>query len=236
MLPKGSLPHQRLGNSAASMNSNRLPSFSHDIHASLDGDQGRFTTRTKALAQAKSLDAPEHDERASFPIERAYTRTADLEKLRKKRQINLQAFEQIADSVHLPQSPIRAEDHEMQCIYPVSVPDQSYKPLPAAPYPSIMPLAGMKDKAKVNAENQRLRERDGKRDKPEPMDIANERSTNANRSMRTYNRGRTRWTDQEVESLIKGVTIYGMGRWKSILEHPGLHFQQGRTSTDLKDR
>lgn len=53
---------------------------------------------------------------------------------------------------------------------------------------------------------------------------------------RTYTRQRTAWTDQEIEDLVKGVTIYGKGRWTSILEHPQLHFQEGRTAMDLKDR
>ncbi|KAF1934233.1 uncharacterized protein M421DRAFT_116538 [Didymella exigua CBS 183.55] len=48
-------------------------------------------------------------------------------------------------------------------------------------------------------------------------------------------RKRTKWTQKETEDLLIGVSRFGIGRWKQILESADLHFQ-GRTAVDLKDR
>lgn len=48
-------------------------------------------------------------------------------------------------------------------------------------------------------------------------------------------RKRTRWSQKETEDLLTGVSRFGIGRWKQILDCPDLHFQ-GRTAVDLKDR
>ena len=53
---------------------------------------------------------------------------------------------------------------------------------------------------------------------------------------RVYLRGRRPWTAEETEDLLKGVTLYGVGKWKSILREGSLHFHPDRTSVDLKDR
>lgn len=57
---------------------------------------------------------------------------------------------------------------------------------------------------------------------------------------RTHEKGktsrkRTRWTQKETEDLLTGVSRYGIGRWKKILECSDFQFQ-GRTAVDLKDR
>ena len=61
-------------------------------------------------------------------------------------------------------------------------------------------------------------------------------SSKAKTTKRVCLRGRTDWTDAETECLHKGVAIHGKGKWKKILNHPGLSFQPNRTAVDLKDR
>ena len=49
----------------------------------------------------------------------------------------------------------------------------------------------------------------------------------------TGQRKRKRWTDQEVDFLLEGVRLFGVGSWKDILNH----FQFGdRSYVDLKDK
>ncbi|KZM23266.1 chromatin binding [Ascochyta rabiei] len=48
-------------------------------------------------------------------------------------------------------------------------------------------------------------------------------------------RKRTRWTQKETEDLLTGVSRFGIGRWKQILDCTDFQFQ-GRTAVDLKDR
>ena len=48
-------------------------------------------------------------------------------------------------------------------------------------------------------------------------------------------RKRTKWSQKETEDLLTGVSRFGIGRWKKILECDDFQFQ-GRTAVDLKDR
>lgn len=48
-------------------------------------------------------------------------------------------------------------------------------------------------------------------------------------------RKRTKWSQNETEDLLIGVSRFGIGRWKQILECSDFNFQ-GRTAVDLKDR
>ena len=48
-------------------------------------------------------------------------------------------------------------------------------------------------------------------------------------------RQRRKWSDEETKNLLRGVTKYGIGRWKEILLDPDLAFN-GRIAVDLKDR
>ena len=55
-------------------------------------------------------------------------------------------------------------------------------------------------------------------------------------SKRAYNRERIKWSEDEISDLLKGIGIYGVGKWKKILTHPGFSFLPERTYVDLKDR
>ena len=48
--------------------------------------------------------------------------------------------------------------------------------------------------------------------------------------------GRRKWTEEESQAILKGVSIYGKGKWKSILNHKDFDFAPDRTAVDLKDR
>lgn len=46
---------------------------------------------------------------------------------------------------------------------------------------------------------------------------------------------RTRWSEHETKDLLIGVSRYGIGNWKKILQCPEFNFNN-RTAVDLKDR
>ncbi|QDS67726.1 hypothetical protein FKW77_005839 [Venturia effusa] len=46
---------------------------------------------------------------------------------------------------------------------------------------------------------------------------------------------RKKWSEEETADLVKGVSKFGIGAWKRILQHPEYTFNT-RTAVDLKDR
>ena len=46
--------------------------------------------------------------------------------------------------------------------------------------------------------------------------------------------GRIRWKEEEVEYLKRGVKIYGVGNWRTILQSYPFHSR--RSNVDLKDK
>ncbi|KAE9973549.1 hypothetical protein BLS_003548 [Venturia inaequalis] len=46
---------------------------------------------------------------------------------------------------------------------------------------------------------------------------------------------RKKWSEEETADLVKGVSTFGIGAWKRILQHPEYKFNT-RTAVDLKDR
>jgi hypothetical protein len=48
-------------------------------------------------------------------------------------------------------------------------------------------------------------------------------------------KARKKWNDEETADLVKGVSKFGIGSWKKILQHPEYNFN-ARTAVDLKDR
>ena len=48
-------------------------------------------------------------------------------------------------------------------------------------------------------------------------------------------RARKKWTEEETNNLLRGVSKHGVGRWTDILEDPSFSFND-RSGVDLKDR
>ncbi|KAK0723830.1 hypothetical protein B0T21DRAFT_294400 [Apiosordaria backusii] len=55
------------------------------------------------------------------------------------------------------------------------------------------------------------------------------------RAKRQAKRPRKKWTDEETNILLLGVSKHGVGKWTNILEDPDFTFN-GRSAGDLKDR
>jgi hypothetical protein len=58
---------------------------------------------------------------------------------------------------------------------------------------------------------------------------------NAPKPKRRAMKPRKKWSEEETNNLLRGVSRYGVGRWTTILEDPDFEFN-GRTAGDLKDR
>ncbi|KAK4229043.1 40S ribosomal protein S4-A [Podospora fimiseda] len=62
-----------------------------------------------------------------------------------------------------------------------------------------------------------------------------DRNATAGRAKRRATKPRNKWTDEETNNLLLGVSRHGVGKWTLIMEDPDFKFN-GRTPGDLKDR
>ncbi|KAK3298325.1 uncharacterized protein B0H64DRAFT_384747 [Chaetomium fimeti] len=72
-------------------------------------------------------------------------------------------------------------------------------------------------------------------DRPVLFSAADAESSNNPKPKRRPMKPRRKWTEEETNNLLLGVSRHGVGRWTTILEDPGFQFN-GRTAGDLKDR
>jgi hypothetical protein len=72
-------------------------------------------------------------------------------------------------------------------------------------------------------------------DRPVLFSTADAESSNNPKPKRRPMKPRRKWTEEETNNLLLGVSRHGVGRWTTILEDPGFQFN-GRTAGDLKDR
>ena len=206
------------------------------VNAHIDNETAKLTGRRKALAEAKPLgDAESGDLRPLQESSRNDLRP--IQKSPRKRQ-KLYDHEHIADFVQLPKPMTAAKEDKPPPFQPVSVLNELHEPPPsAALFPPITPgttphQQGWKVGAKASkadleegrtATAKKAGNKQGKNDKTAPKRV----------SLRPQ---RVMWSEAEISQLVKGVAIYGMGKWKKILNHPEFTFQKERTAVDLKDR
>ena len=222
-----------------SINSHRPSPLEPNARINIDSEANKLTGRQRALAQAKPLGTPEHNELELSPTVKpvatleAQEMEHPKERLRKKQK--LYDHEQIADFVQLPRPQTTLREDRPRPFQPISVLNELHEPPPsAALFPPITPNASQEEVSPSAA-----RPQNQTHDPARPSTRKSKpkiRSTDGHIAKRTYTRERTAWTEEETDQLVKGVAIYGMGRWKSILDHPELHFREGRTNMDLKDR
>ncbi len=192
------------------------------VNANLVNEAAKLTGRRKALAEAKPIGAPE---------------TNDLRPIhvapRKRRK--LYDHEHIADFVQLPKPTAKAMEDRPPPFQPISVLNELHEPPPsAALFPPITPSATQDAQDRIlSTELPAISvpaKTEPKKRKPR------ESSVYGPPAKRVYLRPRMKWTEEETDQLLKGVAIYGVGKWKKILLHPEFSFQNGRTPVDLKDR
>lgn len=191
------------------------------VNTNIDNETAKLTGRRKALAEAKPLgDSGSNDLRP-------------LQKSPRKRQ-KLYDHERIAEFVQLPKPKTKAKEDKPPPFQPISVLNELHEPPPsAALFPPITPSARQDEQNWIEVSAKLLKSggfltATKKRTKEEKSGDPPARRLNL--------RPRMKWSEEETEQLVKGVAIYGMGKWKKILQHAEFSFLPGRTTVDLKDR
>ena len=70
---------------------------------------------------------------------------------------------------------------------------------------------------------------------PETDVLTNKATTAPDQAPTKRGKKRNRWSEQETKDLLVGVSKFGIGNWKKILQSPDFTFHN-RTAVDLKDR
>ena len=194
----------------------------------------QLSGRQKALAHAMPLGAPEPATRMPSSAHQKPAEGELAEGNSRKKQ-KLCDHEQIADFVQLPKPRAEASQNKPRPFQPIAVLHELHEPPPsAALFPPITPTGSHKEQEDKGSYKRPTKQ---PRDKAHSFTEGNTKKPLAGgTSKRVYSRQRTKWTEEETEQLVKGVAIYGIGRWKNILDHPEFTFPRGRTGMDLKDR
>lgn len=144
----------------------------------------------------------------------------------KKRHRTLPAKE---DFVQLPQ-PLKKQKSAQQVVPPIIAglheppPDPAvFPPITSASFDDNEPLGLAVWKELKDFEDRPLTFR--------AVDVEKHIALKKRRAMKP----RKKWTEEETNNLLLGVSRHGVGRWTSILEDPTFKFN-GRTAGDLKDR
>ena len=206
------------------------------VDANIDKETAKLTGRRKALAEAKPLGDAESSDLPLLP-KGSQNDLRPIQKSPRKRQ-KLHDHEHIADFVQLPKPKAKAKEDKPPPFQPVSILNELHEPPPsAALFPPITPIAMLSEtgwKVPDETAETSMKSRDPcSAKKTKNKEERGEDSMPRRVYLRPY---RLKWTEPETDQLVKGVAIYGMGKWKKILQHPEFSFQQGRTPVDLKDR
>ncbi|KAI4165168.1 MAG: hypothetical protein LQ342_001036 [Letrouitia transgressa] len=191
------------------------------LNTNIDSETAKLTGRRKALAEAKPIGDPENAD--------LQTHTAS------RKRHKLYGTGSISDFVQLPKPKTKTEDDQPRPFQPISVLNQLHEPPPsAALFPPITPNTTIADQARgssTGSESENGGREISTAEKPEI-----EKRSHGAHLKRLYLRPRTKWSAAETDDLLKGTEIYGVGKWKEILNHPEFSFLEGRTPVDLKDR
>jgi len=193
------------------------------VDDNIDNGTSKLTSRRKALAEAKSIGD--------------LTASNDLRPIQHnpRKKPKLHEHERIADFVQLPQPNAKAKNDKPPPFQPVSILNELLEPPPsAALFPPITPNEGHGEPRRRSSTLSQSPCR-GVGTRTSNVKTTQKVLQNTS-SKRTSQRPRKKWTTQETEHLMKGIQLYGVGKWKNILHHPGLSFQPGRTPVDLKDQ
>ncbi|KAL9600638.1 MAG: hypothetical protein Q9219_003071 [cf. Caloplaca sp. 3 TL-2023] len=189
-------------------------------NSNIDKEAAKLTGRGKALAEAKPIGEPEDNElRPIHSIPRKRQKKYDIKAA--------------PEFVQLPRPRAKDNNGKPPPFLPISILNQLHEPPPsAALFPPITPNAAITEPERgPSAESysdptaQNSIEKDG-----------NNVKDGGTSPKRSYLRKRTKWTEEETYSLVKGVDKFGVGKWTKILKHPDYKFSQGRSPIDLKDR
>ncbi|MCJ1404203.1 hypothetical protein MMC11_007428 [Xylographa trunciseda] len=203
----------------------------------------KLTSRRKALAEAKLIG--ENDTGATYEVGIAQQNAGvvlDTGGPRKRQKVD--NVTRINEFVQLPKPKATAKEAKLPPFQPVAVLTELHEPPPsAALFPPITPNHPSREESLQKIDPRLF---------PEPLVIPNDGSKVSGRKpnplkddidqdtygpiKRAVLRPRKKWTEEETQDLLKGVSKFGPGKWKKILNDQGLNFSAERTTVDLKDR
>ncbi|KAL8835139.1 MAG: hypothetical protein Q9170_003444 [Blastenia crenularia] len=187
-------------------------------NSNIDKETAKLTGRGKALAEAKPIGDSEENELR--PIH-------STPRKRKKYDVK-----PIPEFVQLPKPKAKAKDNKPA---PFLVLNQLNEPPPsAALFPPITPNATVVEhdsRPSTDSISEPPTEKCQEIQKGGPAAKDNNSS-----GKRLYLKKRTKWSEEETYSLVRGIDRFGVGKWTRILNDPEYTFLQGRSPIDLKDR
>jgi hypothetical protein len=193
--------------------------------------KAKLNTRSKTLSEPKTGEDDSHN---SNPVSRAkpaldYVDPSSLIDGARKRQK--------LDFFQLPRpNTSSAKTSKPPAFGTIPLLNELHEPPPsAALFPPITPNIP-EDQVEIQRQDTRLPERSKYNEISLESSSSISHKDKEGKPKRVYLRARRPWTKEETDDLLKGVGIYGAGKWKSILHHPGLRFHPDRTTVDLKDR
>lgn len=138
------------------------------------------------------------------------------------------------DFVQLPQPP-KKQKAAKQVVPPIII--GLFEPPPqAALFPPIASSSFHDSHGRNSLNTVALKVKESK-DNPRLVDSPNEekQQTTSNGDKKKDVRARKKWTEEETNNLLFGVSKHGVGKWTDILEDPSFSFND-RSGVDLKDR
>ncbi|MCJ1435709.1 hypothetical protein MMC27_005084 [Xylographa pallens] len=203
----------------------------------------KLTSRRKALAEAKLIG--ENDTGASYEATIVQQNTGVMLSTEgSETRQKVDKVTRINEFVQLPKPTTAAKKARPPPFQPVAVLTELHEPPPsAALFPPITSTHPSREESLPKIDPRLL---------PETLAIlrngskVSDRISNSPREdidrdtygpiKRAVLRPRKKWTEEETEDLLKGVSKFGPGKWKKILNDPELNFSAERTTVDLKDR
>ncbi|KAK1825845.1 putative myb DNA-binding domain-protein [Podospora conica] len=146
------------------------------------------------------------------------------------------------DCVHLPQ-PLKKQKSTQQVMPPIIAALHEPPPNPQYPLPPISDTFGNFDNTDGLGLAAHHRDLSNSTEDLAGPGLAvslsdGEHRNNSAGSAKTKRRAakpRRKWTDEETDALLLGVSRHGVGKWTNILDDPDFTFNN-RTAADLKDR
>lgn len=193
-------------------------------NVNIDNETAKLTGRRKALAEAKPLgDSGVND-----------LRSLEDEPRKKQKSYNPERIVKFPELIQLPLPKTKAKEVKPPPFQPISMLHELHEPpASAALFPPITPSAPQDEDDWEDISPELLKSRESGLVKKKKRVVE---KSDGPPAKRLCLRPRMRWSPAETDQLVKGVAIYGMGKWKKILHHGEFSFLPGRTPVDLKDR
>ena len=145
----------------------------------------------------------------------------------------------MTDFVKLPKPRSKTKIEKPPPFNPVPILNELHEPPPsAARFPPITPGASQGREEDITYDYHRNSStiQDRCKEQANPVNRVSQDNERIEKTKRVCLRLRRRWTEEETKDLIKGVELYGVGKWKKIINDPEFSFHRERTPVDLKDR